>query len=53
MPRWVSKLVRSKAQSPGAIQRLIAEAGLELQEQRLILARVIVVAVAVKPAPAA
>lgn len=52
MPRWVSKLIHSKAQSPTAIRRLIAQAGLELQEQRLILARVIVVAVAVKAAPA-
>ena len=52
MPRWVSTLVRSKAQRPAAIRRLIAQTGLELQEQRLILARVIVLVVAVKPAPA-
>ncbi len=53
MPHWVAKLIRSKAQSPAAIRRLIAQTGLELQELRLILARVIVVAVAVKSAPAA
>ena len=53
MPRWVSTLVHSKAQRPAAIRQLIAQTGLELQEQRLILARVIVVAVAVKPAPTA
>lgn len=49
MPRWVAKLVRSKARRPAEIRRLIAQTGLELQELRLILARVIVVAVAVKP----
>ncbi len=53
MPRWVSKLGHSTAQRPAAIRRLIDQAGLELQVQRLILARVIIVAVAVKPAAAA
>lgn len=50
MPRWMSKLVRSKAQSPTAIRRLMAQTDLELQELRLILSRIIVVVVAVKPA---
>ena len=52
MPRWVSKLVHSKAQSPAAIRRLISQTGLELREQRQILAGVIVLAVAVKPSTA-
>ena len=53
MPHWVAKLIRSKAQSPAAIRRFIAQTGLELRELHLILARVIVLAVAVKPSPAA
>lgn len=49
LPRWLAELVRSGAQSPAAIRRLVAEAGLELRVLRRVLARVIVVAVAVKP----
>ena len=53
LPRWLGRLVRSGAKSPASIQALIAEAGLELHQQRLVLARVIVVAVASRPASAA
>ena len=53
LPRWLAKLVRSGAQSPTAIRRLVGEAGLELRVLRLVLARVIVVAVAAKPGRAA
>ncbi len=49
MSRWVARLIRSKAQRPATIRRLMAEAGLELRELRQILARIIVVVVAVKP----
>jgi ubiquinone/menaquinone biosynthesis C-methylase UbiE len=51
IPAWAARLVRSRARSPAVIGRLVAEAGLELRERRSILARVIVVAVAVKPGP--
>jgi ubiquinone/menaquinone biosynthesis C-methylase UbiE len=51
MPRWLARLMHSGARSPAAIQALIARAGLQLQEQRVTLARAIVVAVARKPAP--
>jgi ubiquinone/menaquinone biosynthesis C-methylase UbiE len=53
MPRWVASLIRSKAERPAAMRQLVAEAGLELRELRQILARVIAVVVAVKPAHAA
>jgi len=53
LPRWLARLARSGARSPSSIRDLIAESGLELQQQRLVLARVIVVAVASRPASAA
>jgi ubiquinone/menaquinone biosynthesis C-methylase UbiE len=53
LPRWVARLVRSGARSPNSLKSLIAQAGLELQQQRLVLARVIVLAVATRPKPAA
>lgn len=52
MPRWLARLARSGARSPAAIQALLGQAGLDLQEQRVVLARVIMVAVASAPAPA-
>ena len=53
LPRWLARLIRSGARTPDVLHGLIAEAGLELQQQRLVLARVIVVAVACRPKPAA
>ncbi len=53
LPQWLARIVRSGARSPAAIQALIGQAGLELQEQRVVLARVIVVAVATRPKSAA
>jgi len=53
MPGWVSKLLRSKAQSAHRMRRLIDQAGLELQAQRMIYARVILVTTALKRATAA
>ena len=50
LPRTLARLVRSGAKSPAAVQTLIAQAGLELQEQHVILVRTIVLAVAMKPA---
>ena len=49
LPRWIARLVRSGARTPASIGGLIAQAGLELQEQRVVLARLIVVAVATRP----
>src|SRR4030095_7058098 len=49
LPRWLARLARSGARSSASIQGLIGESGLELQQQRLVLARVIVVAVASRP----
>ena len=48
MHRWCARMIRSGARSPDAIRSLIAQADLDLQEQRVVLARLIVVAVAIK-----
>jgi ubiquinone/menaquinone biosynthesis C-methylase UbiE len=53
LPRWLARLVRSGARTPASIRDLVAQAGLELQEQRVVLARLIVVAVATRREPAA
>ena len=49
LPRWLARLVGSGARSPASIRGLLGQAGLALQEQRLVLARVIVLAVASRP----
>lgn len=48
MPRWVSRMLRSKAQSAKMMRRLVTHAGLELIGQRRILAHVILIVTARK-----
>jgi ubiquinone/menaquinone biosynthesis C-methylase UbiE len=43
MPRWISRLLRSRVRSPAAIRRLMAQAGFEIDRQRRMLARVILI----------
>jgi ubiquinone/menaquinone biosynthesis C-methylase UbiE len=48
LPRWLARLARSGAKTPSSMRGLIVQSGLELQSQRLVLARVIAIAVAAR-----
>jgi ubiquinone/menaquinone biosynthesis C-methylase UbiE len=52
LPRLVARLLRSGARTPAALRSLVTDAGLEVRELRVILARVIVIVAAVKPGSA-
>src|SRR3990172_1191495 len=49
VPRWISKVLHSRAQNAEGIRQLVTQAGLELQEQRHILAHVIFIILARSP----
>jgi ubiquinone/menaquinone biosynthesis C-methylase UbiE len=50
LPRWLARLMRSGAKTPAALGALVGKAGLHLEEQPVVLARVIVVVVATRAA---
>lgn len=49
VPRWIAKVLHSRAQNAEGIRRLVAQAGLELEGERHILAHVIFIVVARRP----
>jgi ubiquinone/menaquinone biosynthesis C-methylase UbiE len=53
IPRWVSRLLRSGAQGPAGIRRLMGQAGFELRSERRMLARAILIVTGGRPGPAA